>query len=540
MLVVETIAKIRRGVLSLGKPIKEICRELHLSRKVVRKVIRSNATEFHYERSRQPLPRIGPWRQRLESLLEENESKAARERLTLVRLYEELRGLGFEGSYAAVRRYAIAWREKRASATASAYVPLTFAPGEAYQFDWSHEIVVMDGVTTTVKVAHVRLCHNQKLLLENAYMKRNCARKSARGGRALLTGLMRCGRCGRMMRVFYGMGKSHAHRYQCRGDDGHVGAGLCIGAGGVRVDRAVALQLLEAVSDRAVEAAIFATDQIERSTNGIIAAAERDLEAARYEAGLAARRHELVDPAKRFVARELEARWNGALEKVVAIERRIEELRAFAAARPRIDRAVLMRLAQDLPTAWNAPTTGTRTKQRIADRLAEFALLADEAELLAQPRLEIGDERSSSGLANVAPFLRTTTANVLLDRIESGDAVERLAGDWRCAAVGDLIEPPSHMRPAEREAHVALFGEDAVAGVAVDLENALEAGEMRDRLRRFAVGRIDIGDRRRVRSAPGPVVSRTGPKLAGLDAPAARIEHRRRRLVGSSTTAESK
>jgi hypothetical protein len=206
---------------------------------------------------------------------------------------------------------------------------------------------------------------NQKLLSENAYMKRNCARKSARGGRALLTGLMRCGRCGRMMRVFYGMGKGHAHRYQCRGDDGHVGAGLCIGAGGVRVDRAIALQLLEAVSDRAVEAAIFASDQIERSTNDIIAAAERDLEAARYEASLAARRHELVDPAKRFVARELEARWNGALEKVVEIERRIEELRANAAGRPKIDRAALMRLAHDLPTAWNAPTADTRTKQRL-------------------------------------------------------------------------------------------------------------------------------------------------------------------------------
>ena len=75
---------------------------------------------------------------------------------------------------------------------------------------------------------------NQKLLLENAHMKKNCARKSARGGRALLTGLMRCGRCGRMMRVFYGMGKGNAHRYQCRGDDAHVGAGLCIGIGGVR------------------------------------------------------------------------------------------------------------------------------------------------------------------------------------------------------------------------------------------------------------------------------------------------------------------
>lgn len=118
MLVVETIAKIRRAYFSLGKPIKEICRELRVSRKVVRKVIRSNATEFRYERSRQPLPRIGPWRDRLEALLEENETRSGRERLTVIRLYEELRGLGYEGSYAAVRRYAIAWRQRRTSAAA--------------------------------------------------------------------------------------------------------------------------------------------------------------------------------------------------------------------------------------------------------------------------------------------------------------------------------------------------------------------------------------------------------------------------------------
>ena len=161
MLVVETIAKIRRAYFSLGKPIKQICRELRVSRKVVRKVIRSNATEFRYERSRQPLPRIGPWREQLEGLLEENNRKSTRERLTLIRVYEELRALGYEGSYAAVRRYAIAWGQRRASATAAAFVPLSFAPGEAYQFDWSHDIVVMNGVTTVVKVAHVRLCHSR-------------------------------------------------------------------------------------------------------------------------------------------------------------------------------------------------------------------------------------------------------------------------------------------------------------------------------------------------------------------------------------------
>lgn len=175
---------------------------------------------------------------------------------------------------------------------------------------------------------------NQKLLLENAHMKKNCARKSARGGRALLTGLMRCGHCGRMMRVFYGMAKGNAHRYQCRGDDAHVGAGLCIGIGGVRIDRAVALQILDAVSDRAVEAAIFACDQAERARRDIVAAVERELEAARYDASLAGRRYELVDPTKRHVARELEARWNDALERVAALERRIAELSAMSAMRP--------------------------------------------------------------------------------------------------------------------------------------------------------------------------------------------------------------
>ena len=165
MLVVETIAKIRRAYFAQKKPIKAICREFRLSRKVVRKVIRSQATEFHYERGRQPLPRIGPWRDQLDGLLLANEGKSARERLTLIRTFEELRGLGYEGSYDAVRRYAKKWRIERGAATAEAYVPLSFAPGEAYQFDWSHEVVLINGTTVTVKVAHVRLCHSRMLFV---------------------------------------------------------------------------------------------------------------------------------------------------------------------------------------------------------------------------------------------------------------------------------------------------------------------------------------------------------------------------------------
>jgi DNA invertase Pin-like site-specific DNA recombinase len=268
---------------------------------------------------------------------------------------------------------------------------------------------------------------NQTLLLENAHMKKNCARKSARGGRALLTGLMRCGRCGRMMRVFYGMAKGNAHRYQCRGDDAHVGAGLCIGIGGVRIDRAVALQILEAVSDRAVEAAIFASDQVERSRKEIVAAVERDLEGARYDASLASRRYELVDPAKRHVARELEARWNEALEHVAGLERRIEELSATSAARPKIDRARLLELARDLPAVWNAPSTETRTKQRlihilVQEIVCELDDATNEAVLLIHWR---------GGRHTEVRVARVKTGRYPSDMAPTAvDALRKLAGHW--------------------------------------------------------------------------------------------------------------
>src|SRR5258706_6421797 len=88
MLVVETIAKIRRAYFAQKKPIKAICREFRVSRKVVRKVIRSEATEFRYERGRQPLPRIDPWRDQLDGLLLANEGKPARELITALQGFE--------------------------------------------------------------------------------------------------------------------------------------------------------------------------------------------------------------------------------------------------------------------------------------------------------------------------------------------------------------------------------------------------------------------------------------------------------------------
>ena len=165
MLVVETIGRIRREHLVKGKSIKEIARDLKVSRNTVRKVLRSGETSFSYEREVQPRPKIGRWKAELDRLLAKNAGSAARERLTLIRLFEELRALGYDGGYDAVRRYARSWSRAHAGQTAEAYVPLSFAPGEAYQFDWSHEIVLINGVTVTVKVAHVRLCHSRMMFV---------------------------------------------------------------------------------------------------------------------------------------------------------------------------------------------------------------------------------------------------------------------------------------------------------------------------------------------------------------------------------------
>jgi transposase len=162
---VDTIARVRREHFVRGRSIKEISRELHVSRNTVRKILRSGETQFNYERDVQPLPKIGPWQGDLDRLLLGNDGKPARERLTLIRIFEEMRGIGFEGGYDAIRRYAKGWSRDRGAITADAYVPLLFEPGEAYQFDWSHEIVRINNTTVKIKVAHVRLCHSRMFFI---------------------------------------------------------------------------------------------------------------------------------------------------------------------------------------------------------------------------------------------------------------------------------------------------------------------------------------------------------------------------------------
>ncbi len=161
MIGVDTIGQIRRAFHDRQKGIKTIARELGVSRATVRKVVRGDETEFKYERDVQPAPKLGAWVDDLTGLLEAESALPKRERRSTQRLFEELRGRGYEGAHDSVHRFARAWRDKRSRTPAKVYVPMSFSPGEAYQFDWSHEAITLQGLPLMVKAAHMRLSHSR-------------------------------------------------------------------------------------------------------------------------------------------------------------------------------------------------------------------------------------------------------------------------------------------------------------------------------------------------------------------------------------------
>ena len=187
MLVVETIARIRRDHLVRGVPIKKIARDLRVSKNTVRKVVRGDETSYSYERKIQPMPKLGPWVDELERQLEANEKKPRRDRLSLLRIHEDLAALGYGGGYDAVRRYARTWRRRwRLLSPSQGFVPLSFDPGEAYLStildDYSRYIIAWklctnmtaDDVTATLKLAleasgcnRANVVHEPRLLGDN-------------------------------------------------------------------------------------------------------------------------------------------------------------------------------------------------------------------------------------------------------------------------------------------------------------------------------------------------------------------------------------
>jgi len=206
---------------------------------------------------------------------------------------------------------------------------------------------------------------NQRTLVGNAHMKSRMGRQKGRGGMSLLVGLVRCRRCGRMLRVHYVGKGAKEMRYLCV--NGHINQGMpkCISFGGGRVDQAVSAEILKVIQPIAIDAACQAADQLVQKRSEGTRAVELELEQARYEARLAARRYEATDPENRLVASELESRWNIALCRVRELEGKVEQSRQESTAAPAVHRDELLRLADDLPSVWDSPLSDSGLKQRI-------------------------------------------------------------------------------------------------------------------------------------------------------------------------------
>ena len=199
---------------------------------------------------------------------------------------------------------------------------------------------------------------------------------AAKKGAALLAGLLRCRRCGRKLTVRYTGSAHDVLRYAClRGLLDH-GEPRCVAFGGIPVDDAIAREVLRVVQPAAVEAALVASEQAARQQDEVVAALQRDLEAARYAALRAQRQYDATDPENRLVAGELEQRWNRALHRVQELEARIASHTAGRGPeQPPPTREAFAELATRLEAIWHDPGTDVRLKKRIVRTLLQEVLV---------------------------------------------------------------------------------------------------------------------------------------------------------------------
>lgn len=204
---------------------------------------------------------------------------------------------------------------------------------------------------------------NRRSLQDNLYNFAAKRHGAPREGRALLQGLVICGRCGRRMSVSHG---SERLRYECRRAQIDYGAPLCQAFPIAHLDQAAGEAFLEAVKPAALATTLEALAVLERERQALDRQWQLRLERARYDVQRAQRQYDAIEPENRLVARTLETRWNAALETLEQLEqdyavlRRTELLPLDA-----VEQQAVQRLAGDLPGLWHADTTTAVDRKRL-------------------------------------------------------------------------------------------------------------------------------------------------------------------------------
>lgn len=221
---------------------------------------------------------------------------------------------------------------------------------------------------------------NQVMLESNASPRAATGQGAAKKGPALLAGLLRCGHCGRKLFVAYNGRGGRQPRYACHGGREHRGSAACQTLGGMAIDRVVATAVLEAVQPAGIQASLEALTLLDHQQDEKHKSLELALEKAHYEVDRARRQYDLVDPANRLVATELEARWNAALERVTELERQCAECDKQVQRLTEEEQQRLLELGRDLPTLWNHPGTTADLKKRLLRSVLEEIIISDQDE----------------------------------------------------------------------------------------------------------------------------------------------------------------
>jgi hypothetical protein len=167
-------------------------------------------------------------------------------------------------------------------------------------------------------------------------------------------------------------------RYSCHGARTSRGGTACQSLGGTGVERAVTEAFLEAIRPAGVQASLDALDRLESREDEKRKSLELALEKARYEVGRTRRQYDLVDPANRLVAGELEARWNQAMEHVAELERQCVQWDNQTPELTGEERTGLLDMGHDLPALWHHPTASDTLKKRVLRTVVEEIVIRDD------------------------------------------------------------------------------------------------------------------------------------------------------------------
>ena len=159
------IGKIRRMFYRDRLTISEISRRTSLSRMTIRKWLNEPDPEPKYERRDRP-SKLSAYKEAIVAALQVDARRPRRDRRTAKRLYQEFQAQGYPGGYTQFSQFIAQWRKDAGTAPLRAFVPLKFDLGEAFQFDWSEETIILGGVLHRLQVAHMKLCASKAYVIQ--------------------------------------------------------------------------------------------------------------------------------------------------------------------------------------------------------------------------------------------------------------------------------------------------------------------------------------------------------------------------------------